>query len=269
VWTETTEPREARHLGVASPPAPNVDERRLGDARERLLWEAGEEGRRQRVTLRPGGATKKRSLRGVPIWVYRLEVTAATGEAMIWTRVRPPRDCFYYPYMDEIDEAFYVGAELAYYGDPDVLDRDVFALRWLEAEAPERVASGTSFTVRSRVRNTSDATWPSQPPAQVSLAYHWETPRGETVDFEGRRSSLGGDVPPGGEVTVEQLVVAPERPGRYRLVLDAVFEGVAWFSRRDAPVRRVAVEVVRPTAAGADPPPAAAGVGDEASRDLE
>lgn len=267
VWIETVEPREELLFAVSSPAAPNAVTLRLGAAEERLEWQEGEAGQQRRVVIRPGAPTKVRDLRGGEVWVYRLEVTSATGEAVIWKRVRPPRDCFYYPYVDEIEEAFYVGAELTYYGEPGILERDVFALRWLDVEAPPRVASGESFTVRTRVRNTSGATWPSLAPAQVSLSYHWETPDGETVDFEGRRTSLPSDVPAGGEVTVEQLVVAPERPGRYRLALDAVFEGVAWFSRRGAPLRRLPVTVAAPgDRAPDDPSPETAGDAATAAR---
>jgi len=74
---------------------------------------------------------------------------------------------------------------------------------------------------------------------------------GTLVVFDGTRSPLPRDVPPGDEVTVRARVRAPDRPGRYLLWWDLVHEHATWFSERGNPGWRSAVEVqAKPDAVG-------------------
>jgi hypothetical protein len=171
----------------------------------------------------------------------------------LWTQHYPPRECLGFPYVAQSEEAFYVGAELALLGDPERLRRDLYAVEWLGAQAPATVAAGSSFTVRTAIANRSRAAWPSTRPAAVALSYHWVDPAGGPVVWDGLRTALPFDVPPGGELRLDQAVRAPDTPGLYVLMLDPVFEGVAWFSERNGgQVLRLPVEVAAaPGAAGA------------------
>ena len=67
----------------------------------------------------------------------------------------------------------------------------------------------------------------------MRLSYHWRTPDGQKVVWEGERTDLPEPVPPGGRVSMRQQVKAPDVPGRYVLELDPVFEMVSWFSERN------------------------------------
>ncbi|HSY24011.1 MAG TPA: O-antigen ligase family protein, partial [Polyangiaceae bacterium] len=79
---------------------------------------------------------------------------------------------------------------------------------------------------------------------------HW-VESGSTVsqaDFEGIRTDLPVDVPPGGVIDIEALVRGPAEPGDYRLRWDLVQEGVTWFSERGNATPEVPIEVLRGTA---------------------
>ena len=85
----------------------------------------------------------------------------------------------------------------------------------------------------------------------MNLSYHWLDESGRMVVKDGLRTEIPLPVPPGGRVSVEQKVVAPEVPGRYILELDPVFETVAWFSEKNGgKTLRLPVEVLPPGAAG-------------------
>jgi hypothetical protein len=245
VWIFSPEPLPELVLRIASFAAPNQVELELAGARERLDFAAGEAEQRRQVTLEPAGPTRTLSRDGAEAFYYRLEVRAASGEVREWTQHYPPRDCFYYPYMETSVESFYAGAELTYLGTAERLERDLYALAWGRVDAPERVSAGAAFTVYTRVRNASRETWPADPPTRVNLSYHWEDAEGREVVRNGLRTFLERPVPPGARVAVEQTVEAPAEPGRYVLALDLVYEEVAWFSSRNGgDVRRLKVDVV-------------------------
>lgn len=187
----------------------------------------------ERVELDPGRPTKVRRRGETTFYVYRLRVDAETGRIRPWTRHFPPSDCAYYPANESWQESFLVGAVLTYLGDGSGLGGDVFAVDWGDVAVPARVRAGETFTVPVRLTNASRAPWVAAGAARVRLAYHWQTPAGEAVVFDGERTELPLPVPPGAEVMVEQRIVAPAAPGRYRLVLDLVFEHVGWFADRD------------------------------------
>jgi O-antigen ligase len=80
-------------------------------------------------------------------------------------------------------------------------------------------------------------------------------------DYEGRRTELPADVPPGGVVEVLGLVRGPIRDGPCRLRWDVVQEGVTWFSNVGNAMPEVPVNVLPAiegapslAAAGAAPP---------------
>jgi hypothetical protein len=65
--------------------------------------------------------------------------------------------------------------------------------------------------------------------------------------WDGLRTMLPQDVPPGGEVEVPFEIEAPRQPGTWVLELDAVREQIAWFSdRRPGSTVRRTVEVAPP-----------------------
>jgi hypothetical protein len=108
---------------------------------------------------------------------------------------------------------------------------------------PSIVAAGVA-DVAFQVRNLGALTWRQLPPREVALSYHWiDAGNGTLVVFDGARSPLPRDVPPGGEVIVPARVRAPAGPGRYVLWWDLVQERATWFSERGNPGWRSVVEV--------------------------
>lgn len=96
---------------------------------------------------------------------------------------------------------------------------------------PRWLWAGRQSTRRLLIRNDGTATWPAGD--RVVVSYHWLDDRGEPVVWDGARTPLPQAVEPGGELSLEVRLRAPQRPGRYRLAWDMVHEGVAWFSERD------------------------------------
>lgn len=212
------------------------------------------EGEARRVVLEPEHAFATRHVRGFELAVNKLVVTAETGRIRPWTRVMPPNSCPYFPQDESFEESFFVGAELTYLGSGEALAQEVFTLRWGVIEPPSAVGAGATFRLPVRLFNQSGHAWVESGAARVKLAYHWRSLDGEVVVWDGERTELPLPVEPGQRVSVEQLIRAPARPGRYALELDPVFEGVAWFSERNGgQVFRAEVEVL-PAAGGVNTP---------------
>jgi hypothetical protein len=131
-----------------------------------------------------------------------------------------------------------------------------FGVKYEVPAAPRLVRDGELFRTHVRLVNTGAITWRRTGDRPTHLAHHWyaETEGAETmVAFNGRRTELPQDVPPGGTVEVDGVARAPLVAGPYRLAWDLVQEGVTWFSERgnataDEPI------VVDGEAAAAGPP---------------
>ncbi len=132
---------------------------------------------------------------------------------------------------------------------------------WLRVEyaiAPtaQAVRSEALFTTAVTLRNTGTVTWRRSGEQPTRLAHHWYRTDSDRalLTFEGRRTELPEDVPPGGVVHVAALAQAPVAGGTYRLAWDLVQEDVAWFSEKGNPtpeesvVVRGAVESLAPEA---------------------
>ena len=121
------------------------------------------------------------------------------------------------------------------------------------------VAAGATTTVDVDVTNTGARAWPALGEHRVALSYHWlDAATGRSAAFEGERTALPRDVPPGDGVRVHALVVAPDSPGRYRVQLQMVHEGITWFSEQGDAGYQAVVDVLPTVAPAAPPPPAPA-----------
>ncbi len=248
LWWIGAQPIDSMVLDVRSLAPGNRIELEMGDAREALEFgDVPAEGATQRVTLRPGEPTRVRRRGGATFYNYRLDVRSIDGRNRIWTREAPPSDCPYFSDQRSWQEDFPVGAAISWMGEAGTLARDVFAARWESCVAPATVEAGAVFSMPIALRNASREPWPAESGARVRLAFHWKTPAGERVVWDGERTEIGEAVAPGALLERTQRIEAPKTPGRYILELDPVFERVAWFSERDAgSVCRVEVEVVAP-----------------------
>lgn len=98
-----------------------------------------------------------------------------------------------------------------------------------------------AFTVT--VSNTGTVAWPAGGVNPVHLSYHWLTPAGQIVVWEGARANLPADVGPGQAAVVTANVASPPSVGPYILRFDLVQEGVTWFSGQGVTPRDFAINV--------------------------
>ena len=119
-----------------------------------------------------------------------------------------------------------------------------YAIEYLEAHGPSTIAAGSTFAISLVIRNTGWRTWRSDDPAHPVLAsYHWIARDGTLAVEDGRRTPLPHALAPGETLAMTCHVEAPPARGRYELALDLVEEGVTWFSRAGAPMRRMRVGI--------------------------
>jgi hypothetical protein len=242
MWIETFEPVERLAFLVKNPAPGSAIELVVGEARERL--ELGRAEARL-VSLRPGGPDRVSWARGQRYFVYKLSASMDRGTNRTWTVEVAPPPCTDFAFNPRLEEDFFTGAELTYLGPGEGLEKDLYALEWVFARVPPRVKAGETFEAGVKLVNRSRETWPNQNAARVALSYHWLDAAGKPVVWDGERTDLPRPVPPGESVAVRQTVQAPAAPGTYTLVLDPVFEQVAWFSDRNGGrVARARVEVV-------------------------
>lgn len=111
-------------------------------------------------------------------------------------------------------------------------------------EMPTRVPAAGRVSTTFEVRNLGALTWRRLPPREVALSYHWlDADSGRIAFFDGVRSPLPVDMPPGSRAIVPAIAVAPDRPGRYVLWWDLVHEHATWFSERGNPGVRGIIQV--------------------------
>ncbi|MDQ2969356.1 MAG: hypothetical protein M3R37_13715, partial [Actinomycetota bacterium] len=112
-----------------------------------------------------------------------------------------------------------------------------------------KFAAGQSATVPVTIRNIGNGTFPTTNAFPVNLAYHWTTPGGANVVWDGARTPIGADLLTGDSRTVNATVTAPTAGGSYLLKLDLVQEGVAWFSAKGAATGNTSVAIEGPAVA--------------------
>jgi len=102
------------------------------------------------------------------------------------------------------------------------------------------------YALTCRVENTGHATWPRSSPdgfGLVRLGAHLFTPDGASSILDYGRADLPRDLAPGASAVVTIELCAPDEPGNYRVELDMVREGVAWFSSRQPSSASVSLAV--------------------------
>ena len=80
-----------------------------------------------------------------------------------------------------------------------------------------------------RVTNSGSERWGAYGRQSVQVSYHWLGMDGSTLVFEGLRTALPHDVPPGQTVTLKCFLRAPDVEGEMQLLWTLVQEEVAWF----------------------------------------
>jgi hypothetical protein len=124
---------------------------------------------------------------------------------------------------------------------PDRLEAEI-AVR---GETRWRTRPGAGLAVSVAARNTGNTVWLRETPdgaGAVGLGGHlYEGDR--VVHWDFFRAALPKDVAPGEVAALEARFRAPALPGRYRLRLDLVAQGVYWFEHLGGAVPEIALEV--------------------------
>lgn len=125
-------------------------------------------------------------------------------------------------------------------------DANWFGVEYATDKSPRTIHVEEHFVVPVTLRNTGTITWHRAGERPTYLAYHWKpTDRAVTnADFEGQRTELSADVPPGGKVEVLADASGPTTEGSYLLQWDVVQEHVTWFSERGNAMAEQAFEVL-------------------------
>jgi len=123
---------------------------------------------------------------------------------------------------------------------------DVFHARYEGDTTPTSLPANQGANATVTVRNLSTDRWrvTGSSPGRVTLSYHWEHAVYGILLWGGDVSFLPRAVAPGEAVAVDAAMWAPYEAGEYTLAWDLRADGVAWFSERGVPSRRVPVEVV-------------------------
>ncbi|NNJ09630.1 glycosyltransferase family 4 protein [Chloroflexales bacterium ZM16-3] len=100
----------------------------------------------------------------------------------------------------------------------------------LHTALPDRLFCGEPLLLDVELLNTGHAPWLTVGAFPVRLGYRWVGPGGGVTD--GGRAPLPAPVPPGMGARIELRVESPPAPGGYRLQVELVEEGRAWFSQR-------------------------------------
>jgi len=92
---------------------------------------------------------------------------------------------------------------------------------------PRNLWAGTTTEWPLELVNLSNEAWSEA--AGDHLAYHWRSPEGKVVVWDGDRTRLPGKLLPGESVQLAVRVRAPRKAGRYLLELAMVREQVCWY----------------------------------------
>ena len=104
------------------------------------------------------------------------------------------------------------------------------SVRWLAVQL-EPPRAGALGVARVAIENAGLATWrPLAGARGVKASYHWLDSLGNALLWDGLRTELPHEVPPGGRVEFDLAVRTVLPPGRYRLAFDLVDEGRRWFA---------------------------------------
>lgn len=142
---------------------------------------------------------------------------------------------------------FQAPSELAPVEKLDALEDDAYRTQITLLEPLVNVEAGTKTTVRVKIKNTSNVTWPSFEDSHgkynISLGNHWLNEAGRTIVSDDGREPLPKTLEPNEEVEVSLTVSIPAQSDTYVLELDMVHEQIAWFKDKGSQTLRIPVKV--------------------------
>lgn len=114
----------------------------------------------------------------------------------------------------------------------------------LSPAAPTFATPGAPLRFTVTVANLSDRPWHDAPGRALNLGNHWASADGAMLQQDDVRVKVPTPLAPGAEAQVPLEVNAPLLPGTYRLQVDLVQEGVAWFASCGSELAELALTVV-------------------------
>jgi 2-polyprenyl-3-methyl-5-hydroxy-6-metoxy-1,4-benzoquinol methylase/predicted O-methyltransferase YrrM len=102
----------------------------------------------------------------------------------------------------------------------------------VESEYSETVPAGQTFRLPLQVCNKGGSSFASCAPSPVCVSYHWKSQENLAHDvFEGKRSAIPFPLPSGETRRLCAVMEAPPQPGKYKLQLTLIQEGICWFEQ--------------------------------------
>lgn len=109
---------------------------------------------------------------------------------------------------------------------------------------PNKVSPGQQFTTQVKVTNNGFLQWVNNSKDRVDLGVHWyNRDTREVVVYDADSGELPNNVNHTESATVNMVIIAPEKPGRYVLAYDLVHETVTWFSQQEVIPMEINIDV--------------------------
>jgi hypothetical protein len=145
------------------------------------------------------------------------------------------------------DGGFVTSVTLAPHDAIILLRSQLYNVNWQSHDTPTTMTTAARYTVHLSFANAGSLTWQASGINAVNLSYHWRNgacPGTSYALWDGLRTHLPDDIPPGGQVSaLAAQVRAPASAGTYCLVYDLVRERVTWFEAQGSPTLQVTVTV--------------------------
>ncbi len=109
---------------------------------------------------------------------------------------------------------------------------------------PNKVSPGQQFTTQVKVTNNGFMEWINKALDRIDLGVHWyNRDTREVIIYDADSGELPNNVDHGESATVNIIITAPDKPGRYALAYDLVHETVTWFSQQGVIPMEINIDV--------------------------
>ncbi len=90
-------------------------------------------------------------------------------------------------------------------------------------------SAGEEISVPVTIINRATTPLPASGFHSVKISYHVFNKKNDVVEWDGLRTDLPEDIPPGKEYTTEAKIVVPSVPGNYIIKIGLLYKGIGWF----------------------------------------
>ncbi|MBG9389793.1 condensation domain-containing protein [Caenimonas aquaedulcis] len=114
----------------------------------------------------------------------------------------------------------------------------------IAADVPTHVLAGQPLSLKVRLTNASPVDWQPSSSSGLYLANTWSDAQGSVKVWLDGRAPIDPALAAGASREMQLDVTAPAQPGRWRLDIDIVDEGVGWFRDRGSKPCQIELSVV-------------------------